>query len=419
MRRLLANRRALRLLTLGFAAVAPARPGDPLECRRCGGPLRDPGHAALTRCVYCEAPNVMAADLRFEASLLARFGDLASDPHVLLSTCSRQRRRATVGIAVGLGVALAGVASLAASSTHPAMSPLAVVVPFDGTERLPHGEAVHAASGARRVDLVTTLAETSVSLVRGAHGGVDVIADTSPARILRDAGASRGDEEDLPGAPDGARAWARLPDGALAFAGPGGLGLLAPDGAVTTLLAPAFYRDPIVRDLAAGPAGALLATTRASGDGHWRTRKVDRDGTTHGWLVDCTSPELSPDGARVAATELVADRFQLVIADVSSPGRLAQWTRGSGHVAYPTWSPDGRRLAFLTRSVRDPVHYSQRHGDTQLWVIDLEGHLTPMTTGEPLELVKPVWTSEGIWVVSRRRDADAERWKTALWRVTP
>jgi DNA-directed RNA polymerase subunit RPC12/RpoP len=62
----LANRAALRILTLDFGARAPSRKGDPPACRQCGAPLRDAPGEVVTRCLYCSAenPRLVRASMR-------------------------------------------------------------------------------------------------------------------------------------------------------------------------------------------------------------------------------------------------------------------------------------------------------------------------------------------------------------------
>ena len=69
-----ADRSAVRHLTLHFGARRPERAGDPYLCRDCGAPLPS-GRAeqvVVCRCVYCEADNVLGLDLRREAGAAAR-----------------------------------------------------------------------------------------------------------------------------------------------------------------------------------------------------------------------------------------------------------------------------------------------------------------------------------------------------------
>lgn len=63
----LVNRQALRLLTLGFAARDPQRPGDPYTCRKCGGALPAQQSSIVAVCIFCNAENVLGIDLRGQA----------------------------------------------------------------------------------------------------------------------------------------------------------------------------------------------------------------------------------------------------------------------------------------------------------------------------------------------------------------
>ena len=67
LRRLVADRFALRLITVGFAARAPDKVGEPSRCRACGAPLPAAVGRMLTACAYCRAENVLGIDLRGEA----------------------------------------------------------------------------------------------------------------------------------------------------------------------------------------------------------------------------------------------------------------------------------------------------------------------------------------------------------------
>ena len=83
---------------------------------------------------------------------------------------------------------------------------------------------------------------------------------------------------------------------------------------------------------------------------------------------------LSPDGAQVAFEvkrfDLAENRnfVQLMLADVAT-GAVRPLTRGRHGDTRPAWSPDGRRLAFL----------SDREKPAGLWVMSMSG-------GEPLRL---------------------------------
>ncbi|HKS39225.1 MAG TPA: translocation protein TolB, partial [Blastocatellia bacterium] len=73
------------------------------------------------------------------------------------------------------------------------------------------------------------------------------------------------------------------------------------------------------------------------------------------------SPSWSPDGRYIAFTYGGAGSFQVFVADVAS-GQLLQLT-SQGRNESPTWSPDGRHLAFQ----------SNRSGRWEIWQTHIDG----------------------------------------------
>lgn len=70
-------------------------------------------------------------------------------------------------------------------------------------------------------------------------------------------------------------------------------------------------------------------------------------------------------------------------------------------VMHPTWSPDGRRIAFVT--VVDPESETPESGQSDVWIVNLDGSgRTALTAGQHLN-IKPVWGSDGrIYFASNR-----------------
>ncbi|HET9299622.1 MAG TPA: hypothetical protein VFO11_06725, partial [Candidatus Polarisedimenticolaceae bacterium] len=95
----------------------------------------------------------------------------------------------------------------------------------------------------------------------------------------------------------------------------------------------------------AGPSGRLkiIRLVRSGGDGPARISAA-RDGTDH----EEDEPIFSPDGKRLAflSDAEQSGQPQLYVADVAS-GAVRRLTRASGHLERPRWSPDGKRLAVL------------------------------------------------------------------------
>jgi len=67
----LVDRQALRLLAVEFAAIEPAKPGEPYRCQRCLAPLPDAGdNRVIVRCLYCSTDNVLGLHLGRQAKVV-------------------------------------------------------------------------------------------------------------------------------------------------------------------------------------------------------------------------------------------------------------------------------------------------------------------------------------------------------------
>jgi serine/threonine protein kinase len=75
---------------------------------------------------------------------------------------------------------------------------------------------------------------------------------------------------------------------------------------------------------------------------------IDRSGTVIGNLpVMGTSPALSPDGHFVAMHRRVNGNIDIWLVETAT-GRTTRFTSDPGDDTQPTWSPDGRRIAFAS-----------------------------------------------------------------------
>ena len=132
-----------------------------------------------------------------------------------------------------------------------------------------------------------------------------------------------------------------------------------------------------------------------------------------------SSPEVSPDGKWVAygvsTPDMEADRGVSNIWIVSTSGSDAIQLTQSGKDSAPTWSPDGKTLAFL----------SGRDGTSQVYVISMEGgeakKLTTLSTGADLFKWSPdgknIAFTSGVYVdckddaCNKKRDEEKEKSK--------
>ena len=104
----LAGRAALRMLSLGYGALAPTQSGQAARCRRCFGPLAQSPAGAVVRCGYCSTDNVMGIDLR-PVVHATRSAEETLEP--MLQHLARERRTAFVITGITLGLSAVWVAS--------------------------------------------------------------------------------------------------------------------------------------------------------------------------------------------------------------------------------------------------------------------------------------------------------------------
>lgn len=143
--------------------------------------------------------------------------------------------------------------------------------------------------------------------------------------------------------------------------------------------------------------GDTIAVYSVNVDGSDLTRLVRPLRESGSWSSDL-APELSPDGSKIAytrgiATQTSGEADQIHVIDSTGSGRPKQLTEGSFTATlWPTWSPDGSRLAF-----------AQGEGDSSsIWVMNANGKngralteddLVEDATFTPDEF--PTWSPDG------------------------
>ncbi len=113
--------------------------------------------------------------------------------------------------------------------------------------------------------------------------------------------------------------------------------------------------------------------------------RMARFTTTKGTWI---SLDVSPDGQTIVF-DLLGDLYTLPIAG----GTATRLTSGMAYDAQPRFSPDGKRLVFI----------SDRSGGDNVWIMSLDGRDTiQVSHGVEDFVLSPEWTPDGKYVVASR-----------------
>jgi Tol biopolymer transport system component/imidazolonepropionase-like amidohydrolase len=100
------------------------------------------------------------------------------------------------------------------------------------------------------------------------------------------------------------------------------------------------------------------------------------------------SVDVSPDG-QTLAFDLLGDIYTMPVAG----GKATRLTHGIAHDMQPRFSPDGKRVVFV----------SDRSGDENVWIMSVDGRDTiSVTRGVASSYLSPDWTPDGRYVVVSR-----------------
>jgi Tol biopolymer transport system component len=110
------------------------------------------------------------------------------------------------------------------------------------------------------------------------------------------------------------------------------------------------------------------------------------------------APTWSPDGRRIAFTSFRHGRGEIYSMNVNG-SQQRRLTRNTAHDDHAAWSPDGRKIAFM----------STRNGNAEIFVMNANGTAQTRLTNEPHNDYLPTWSPDGSRIAWRTdRDGNAE-----------
>ncbi len=118
-------------------------------------------------------------------------------------------------------------------------------------------------------------------------------------------------------------------------------------------------------------------------------------------------PNYSPDGQKIVFASNRSGDFGIWVCDHNGTNPMLLVDRGPYLTGTPRWSPDGRWIAFDSRS-NDSGH----EGNADIYVISAEGGQSRALTVEPSEDVAPSWSRDGKWIYfGSTRSGSMQVWK--------
>ena len=155
------------------------------------------------------------------------------------------------------------------------------------------------------------------------------------------------------------------------------------------------------------PDGSTIVFNSDRDGGQLRGYLVAQDGTNlrplgiDAWVE---YPSFSPDGTRIAFMGHKGSNYEIYVADIATGG-VEQLTDSPGQDGWPSWSPDGSTIAFT--SERDDCRYASSDAECwrdgpddehrDVWLMDADGSNERRVSSETGQFV--AWSPDGSYLL--------------------
>jgi Tol biopolymer transport system component len=113
-------------------------------------------------------------------------------------------------------------------------------------------------------------------------------------------------------------------------------------------------------------------------------------------------PAWSPDSRKLIFTRKVGSYTRIYAMDVQTGANLVELCATEANDSCPTWSPDGKYIAFISDRVRDRKH---------LFITRADGQVVVQLTTEHIDIDSASWGSDGSIYFSANAGENWDIWK--------